>query len=318
MVSTNRAQHIAILTGPTASGKTGLAIQIAKQALAQGVVIQLINADSLQMIREFDVGTAKPSPSELNEAPHQLIDVINADSPCTAGDFVRLVRDCIFNNERNGHRSLIVGGTGFYIKALLTELWPGGPSETEGQSATPYDPELFQKLVTADPDTAYKIGQNDHYRIKRALQIMQATGKKISELSFTPAADADRYKIITVDRQTQELDQRIVLRTQVMVDQGLIEETTRLLKKYPKARALDSVGYKQAVQFLRDQKPQGRKVKPGVQGLIDEINLATRQLVKSQRTWMRGQYKGLHVDSYTLQAQETPCVDSLKKIYGLV
>ncbi len=297
---------VAILTGPTATGKSGLAIEFAR---AHGG-IEIINADSLLVYREMNIGTAKPSKEEQAGIPHHLIDLISPDAVFTAADFVKHAFDAIHDIHARRKRALIVGGTGFYLKALLFGLWDAPASDPKlraelEQSGTL---QLYEELHAKDPESAIKITAHDRYRLIRALEIIHATGKPVSEISAsqntTPHPD---LRLWVIDRSKEETDQRIAMRTQMMLQAGLVKEAQDLFERYPGARALQSVGYKQVSEFLKGTHPEGRKFTPGLEGLRQEIELATRQLSKKQRTWFRGMKQAqtfiMEVDRSTLKME---------------
>lgn len=278
---------IPILAGPTASGKTSFALEIARL-----FDLEIINADSLLVYRYFDIGTAKPSHQELESVPHHLINIRDPLESFTAADFVRAVHALSTDLQRRKKRALIVGGTHFYLKALCLGLWDAPETQPEfRKSLEPVElSELFERLRLQDPSYAEKIGASDRYRIIRALEILEFSSKRPSELEFEAAQKQPdpRFPLLWIDRSPEEIEARIQARTHQMLQDGLIEETRRLLENYPQARALTSVGYRQVVDFLRGISPPGRTLRPGTEGLSDEIQLATRQLVKSQRTFLRG------------------------------
>ena len=288
MVSEKALIPVGIMTGPTATGKTALAIRL---ALEHGN-IEIINADSLLVYRDFDLGTAKPSLAERQNIPHHLIDIQDPEIPFTAGDFTRAANAAIEEIHSRGKRALIVGGTGFYLKGLLFGVWDAPAADLQLRKTLSQVPtaELYSRLCALDTKFAQKIGPQDQYRIIRALEIIELSGKTPSELEDQSEKTADcRFHLWILDRSNEELSHRIRLRTKQMLDQGLITEVTQLMQKYPSSKALDSVGYFQVRQYLQGVRPEGRKVREGQQGLADEIELATRQLVKKQRTWFRNQ-----------------------------
>ncbi len=281
--------RVAILTGTTAAGKTSLALTLA----AAHPSIEIINADSLLVYRGMDIGTAKPTSAEQAVAPHHLIDIHEVDEPYTAGDFARQARVKIAEIEGRGNRALIVGGTGFYLKALLFGVWEGPKADPalRERLAQESPDSLYQRLDARDPVSAQRIGRNDQYRLIRALELIELGGKSPTELEAAASCEPDPlFKLLILDRPTPELDQRILLRTRAMLEAGLEEETRALLGSFPSARPLGSVGYAQVVDHLNGKTPEGRKLSPGLAGLESEITLATRQLVKKQRTWFRGQH----------------------------
>lgn len=279
---------VAILTGPTATGKTALALDLASQLRS----IEIINADSMLVYRGMDIGTAKPTPDELKQVPHHLIDIQDPDQPYTAGDFVRETERALADIHSRRKRALIVGGTGFYLKALLYGLWDSPPADpairTELEALD--NTALWKKLLPKDPASAERIGPNDRYRLIRALEIIRITGKTPTQLQAGQPSEPDpRFRLWIIDRDNAELYARIHLRTRLMLEQGFVDEVKRILARYPEARSLSAVGYQQVVDHLAGKLPPGRKISPGTPGLAEEIELATRQLVKRQRTWFRGQ-----------------------------
>jgi tRNA dimethylallyltransferase len=279
----------AILTGPTASGKTALALRLAEKHGS----MEIINADSLLVYRGMNIGTAKPTAAELARIPHHLIDICDPSETFSAGDFVRRTKKAIVDIESRGKRALIVGGTGFYLKALLKGLWDTQPADLQLRAELEKHPipELFAELTSKDPETALRIGPQDHYRIIRALEIITLSGKTPSEIQKKHEASAtpSSYCLWIIDRDHSELSERIRIRTQQMLEEGFIDEVKALISRYPESRALQSVGYRQACDYLNGVHPAGRKIPSGIAGLRSEIELATRQLVKKQRTWFKSQ-----------------------------
>jgi tRNA dimethylallyltransferase len=300
----------AILTGPTASGKTALALEIARAARRSGAAgIELINADSMVVYRGMDIGTAKPSRAELEEIPHHLVDVRDPDEPFTAADFVRGVKDALEGIHERGNRALIVGGTGFYLKALLYGLWdaPEADPVIRARLEKLSLAELHARLARQDEASALRIGPHDQYRLVRALELIELTGKTPTQLQaeVQPQPDA-RFELWICDREPAELERRIHQRTRQMLDDGLLDEVARIRARYPAARSLGAVGYKEACAYLDGAPPAGRKIAPGLAGLQDEIELATRQLVKRQRTWFKnlGARLGAQARSFRLPSED--------------
>lgn len=325
---------IAILTGPTAAGKSEVALRYCLRRKAQRQAqlqlqgpppsplppIEIVNADSLQLYREFDLGTAKPTREEQTQVPHHLIDHCDPQQVFTAADYFRDATAVIEEIHGRGARALVVGGSGFYLRALIFGLWGLSPvtdkspaeslplqagSELKDQFRNLSTPELFEKLKSQDPRSAFKIGPNDRYRLQRALEVMQLTTQKPSDLERAAQARLPdpRFSIGVIERPQEELEARIRVRAQKMVHDGLLEEVRALQAKHPNARALGSVGYAQAVQYLAGVIPSGRKLKWSEKTLIDEITLATRQLVKSQRTWNKSQFRNTPIQTFELKGQ---------------
>jgi tRNA dimethylallyltransferase len=314
MVSTPGLK-VAILTGPTATGKTGLAIELAEKHGS----IEIINADSLLVYRGMDIGTAKPSQAEQKNIPHHLIDVRDPHEPFTAGDFHREATKAIDEIHSRGKRALIVGGTGFYLKTLLYGLWPAPKSDPAVRQKLEQESndKLYEKLEKRDPDAALRIGRNDRYRLIRAHEMIELSGMTPTEMQAqTPKEPDPRFELWVLDRTNDELYARIDQRTRLMLEQGLIEEVKTLQARYAGQelpRALSSVGYRETQDHLAGILPEGRKIAPGIEGLKSEISLSTRQLVKSQRTWFRGE-KSSHW--FTLEQDLPAFYQAWKNIYG--
>jgi tRNA dimethylallyltransferase len=283
--------HTIILTGPTASGKTSLAIEAALELREHKINLEIINADSVCFYQEFNIGSAKPTNEEMELVPHHLINVAHPNENYHAGQFLK---DCTKKLEeihaRKNH-AIIVGGSGFYLKALRLGLWEA-PATDEKFRATLEDTDtatLAEKLSSLDPVHAQKIGMNDRYRIIRALEIIEVgSGKTPSELEAEMSHEPDpRFELWVIDREKQELEERIRERIQKMLAAGWVDESKKLLQLYPQSKTLNAVGYRQVIDDLEGKLPQGRIKKPGSEGLIDEISLAHRQLAKTQRTWFK-------------------------------
>jgi tRNA dimethylallyltransferase len=192
----------------------------------------------------------------------------------------------------SGKRALIVGGTGFYLKALRFGLWDAPPAEPKLRKELEALPlfELHRELSEKDPVSAQRIGPSDLYRLVRAVEILRLSGKTPTELQAQAPSEPSRsFPLWVIDRTAEELDARILLRTEALLRAGLLEETRSLLEHFPGARPLKSVGYAECVLYLSGQIPSGRTVAPGEAGLRDEITLGTRQLARRQRKWFRNQ-----------------------------
>jgi tRNA dimethylallyltransferase len=336
---------VVVLAGPTASGKTALALEMARLArggsgsvryssggrddagedgIATGIEIgiEIINADSMQVYRGMDIGTAKPTREELAEVPHHLIDIRDPSQPFTAGEFVREARAAIDDIHRRGKRALVVGGTGFYLRALFWGIWEGPAADLDLRARLDELPlsELHARLSARDPSSASRIGAADRYRLTRALELIELRGKTPSELEAEMSGAPDPgLELWVVDREPAELEARMRLRARQMLEQGLIDETRRVREAFPSARALGAVGYKEVCEYLDGIAPSGRKIAPGIAGLESEIELATRQLIKKQRTWFKNLCARLGPEAsrrIVLPGAESEWREGLKRVYG--
>ncbi len=297
----------------TAAGKTELALELVRRHPR----VEIVNADSLLVYRGMDVGTAKPTRAERASARHHLIDLRDPDEPFTVADFTRLALAAIDEIHGRGGRTLVVGGTGFYLEALTRGLWPAPPTDAalREKLEAHESPRLYEQLEKLDPASATLIGPTDRYRLVRALEIVETSGLRPSDLRREQLAKGPdpRFRLWVVDRPDAELRDRIRHRTRAMLEAGLVEEVRRLQASYPGARVLRAIGYAQTLAHLENRSPRGRAVRAGLDGLADEIQLATRRLVKGQRTWFRPKTA---IRRFLLDAERTLLLDSFEEVYG--
>ncbi len=276
---------LVVILGPTASGKTALSL-----ALAQKFNGEIVNCDSVAMVREFDIGTAKPSAEDRAGAPHHLFDCVDPTEYMTAGEYARQARYVLRDVSERGHLPIVVGGTGLYLRALLEGLFPG-PQRSEElrerlrESAARRGPaHLHGVLRRLDHAAAEKVHANDVPKLIRAIEVCLASREKLSELWQRGRDPLQGFRILRIglDPDRAALYERINPRASVMFDRGLVEETAHLQQKYgASARALNSLGYKQAAQFLRCELTREQAVQAAQQ--------AHRNYAKRQMTWFRGE-----------------------------
>jgi tRNA dimethylallyltransferase len=267
-----------VLSGPTGSGKSELAVRIAEKIGAE-----IVNADSMQLYRGLDIGTAKPSVEELARVPHHLLSIITPDLPFTASDFRREAAAAIADIDSRGKKVIVVGGTGLYIRALLEGLVdsPDGDPELRLQFADLPGEELLQRLALVDPETASRLHQNDRPRLIRALEVYSQTGRPISAFRSEHAFSGGYYNplkmAIRVERQ--ELYRRINLRVDRMLNDGLVAEVaSQLALGYGRElKALRSIGYKEISSYLAEEIT--------LDEAVSLIKRDTRRYSKRQMTW---------------------------------
>lgn len=283
------------LVGPTASGKSAFALELAK-ALGGEIVC----LDSTTVYKHFDIGSAKPGPEARAEVPHHLLDVMEPEAPFSAYDFVVRAEQAIAGIQARGRLPIVVGGTLFYLRALQHGMYPTQvvPAEIVEAIETEYvDDErldtkrMHEDLAKVDPEMAGRVHPHDRYRLIRALALFRTTGEPPSRLKPEPLSEAQRTRVwmkysLTVPRH--RLSQQISIRSASLIEKGIVEETRRLRESYPKARALSSIGYAEAARFL-DQKLTQKQ-------LLNEIIEKTRQLAKRQLTWIRSDMEMRFVD----------------------
>ena len=274
---------LAVVVGPTASGKTTLSL-----ALAEKFGGEIVNCDSVAMYREFNIGTAKPSAAERARVPHHLFDFVDPTLPMTAGEYARQARQLLAEIQSRHHLPIVVGGTGLYLRALLEGLFPG-PQRSEElrerlreRAAERGSEHLHRILDRLDAAAAKKIHANDTPKLIRAIEVCLASRQKMTELWQQGREPLRGFRILRIglDPDRAALYDRINRRAREMFEKGLIEEAGRLLQKYgTSARPLASLGYKQAVQFLRGELTREQAVAPAQQ--------AHRNYAKRQMTWFR-------------------------------
>ncbi len=271
-----------VILGPTASGKSTLALTLAEKSKGE-----IVSCDSVAVYREFDIGTAKPSLEERRRVPYHLIDVASPAEQFTAGDYSRLARPAIQEISARRHLPIVVGGTGLYLRALLQGLFAGPPPSEELRQRLRKRAEergpgyLHAMLRRLDPAAAQAIHANDIPKLVRAIEVCISTRQPMTGLWQQGREPLRGFRIVRLglNPDREALYQRINLRAAQMFQHGLVEETKTLLQRYGPVRPLDSLGYRQAVQCLQ-----------GTLALDDAIAAAQqahRNYAKRQMTWFR-------------------------------
>lgn len=284
-VLTNRPPAI-FLIGPTASGKTALACEIATR-----YPCDIISVDSAQVFCDMDIGTAKPDAAMQAQFPHRLINLITPEARYSAAQFCNDALREMAATTAKGRIPLLVGGTMLYVKALregLADLPDADPelrAAIDQEAAAKGWPALHAELAQIDPDTAARLKPADAQRIQRAIEIIRLTGQTMSSLLAAQKKSAPLYDFLTLalmPGNRSELHRRIAMRFDTMLAQGLVDEVAMLRQKYQLTAQLPSmrcVGYRQAWEMLEGQMPQSE--------LRDRGIFATRQFAKRQHTWLK-------------------------------
>jgi tRNA dimethylallyltransferase len=272
-----------VVVGPTASGKTELAVRLAERFGGE-----VIGADSVQVYRGFDVGSGKPTADERRRAPHHLVDVADPLEPFDASRFARMADQVIADVRARGRVPVVAGGTYLWVRALLRGLAPAPPADAEVRArhaaiaASEGRAALHERLAAVDPESASRLAPNDFVRVSRALEIWEASGKPQSAWFAEHGFRTERYpaRLLGVHRVPGELDRRIAERTLRWLEAGWVDEVRRLVAAgYGEARAMGSVGYKQVKEHV-----EGRIAGADLEAAIVR---ATRVFVRRQRTWLR-------------------------------
>lgn len=274
---------LVVVLGPTASGKTALSL-----VLAERLHGEIVNCDSVAMYREFEIGTAKPTPDERLRAPHHLLDFVDPTGFVTAGDYSRMARHLLGEIKSRGNSPIVVGGTGLYLRALLDGLF-AGPQRSEDlrerlreQAAEKGSGYLHRVLSRIDHKAASRIHANDLPKLIRAIEVCLASRQKMTDMWNHGRDPLRGFRILRIglNPDRSALYERINLRAEWMFNSGLLDETRQLMEKYgDSARPLGSLGYKQAVQFVR------RKI--DLPAAIQAAQQAHRNYAKRQMTWFR-------------------------------
>lgn len=273
-----------IICGPTASGKSDLALRLAHELDAE-----IVNADSMQVYRGLDIGTAKPTPMQRAEIPHHLIDVAAPDASFSAADFAVTADTAIKDIASRGKRAIVVGGTGLYIRALLKGLVdsPGGTSEIRAalqqEAARIGNAAMLEKLRLVDPELAAGLHPNNLVRIIRALEVHQLSGIPLSRHQKEHAFSERRYDSLQIGIQVErgELYRRIEQRVDRMLSDGLLDEVRGLLSAGfgRELKAMRSIGYKESVACLSGESTPEETIRL--------IKRNTRYYAKRQLTWFK-------------------------------
>jgi len=273
-----------IITGPTAVGKTELALWLATK-----LKTEIISADSMQIYQELDLGTAKPTQSEQRQVKHHLIDLVTPEKEFTVANYQQHFHQTVNLLTQAGKVPLVVGGTGFYLRAALQDFTFEATAKADYQLREILKNEaalhgtvvLHQRLAQIDPITAAKLHPHDLGRIIRALEVYETTGKLLSNLAQKSTMPKYQTIYLFLNRERSELYKRIEARTDQMIAQGFITEVTAIFKKgyHPKSKALQGLGYKQLIAYLQAEIT--------LDTALEEIKKQTRHYAKRQLTWFR-------------------------------
>jgi tRNA dimethylallyltransferase len=299
---------VVVIAGPTGSGKTRLSL-----ALASSLGGEIVNYDSVQVYRGFDIGSAKPSVAERDVVPHHLIDFVEATTEYTAADFQKDADRVIAAIEQRGRIPIFAGGTFFYLRAVLAGLpaLPQRDAALRGRldhiaSRNRGRDRLRRMLENVDPISAARIAPGDWHRTQRALEVYLLTSLPFSQTERPTADTPPRIPSImiglSIERTT--LHERLQQRAIAMYDRGLIDETRQLLSRYPaSAKPFDSIGYREAVRHLAGEL--------SLEEAIAETARRTRAYAKRQITWLRGERNVQWIDAGTELADQLQAIHDI-------
>jgi tRNA dimethylallyltransferase len=282
--STPPATDCWYVTGPTASGKTEIGLQ-----LAQRLDAEVISLDSMAVYQQMDIGTAKPTTQQQQVVPHHLLDVVSAETDFSLSQYVNEAHLAIDRIRQAGRQVLFVGGTPLYLKSLLRGIYEGPPADWEFREQIEKELEaagvesLHQRLAQVDPLTAHRLHPHDKRRIIRALEVHKITGQPIShqQEQFDEGQPAEKCRVFVLGWPRPVLHSRIEKRVEAMFAAGLVEEVEKLLEQYQclSRTASQAVGYREVIEMLQ----QGTSL----EATIERVTIRTRQFARRQETWFR-------------------------------
>jgi tRNA dimethylallyltransferase len=300
---------ILIIAGPTAVGKTDASL-----LLAQELGAEIVSADSMQIYRGMDIGTAKPTPEQRALVYHHMIDVVDPAQPYSVGDYLRDARNAIDGILQAGGAPIVVGGTGLYIRALMRGLLHGPPADMElrerllRKESESGEGALYADLARLDPEAAIKIHPNDLRRTVRALEVFYLRDRKLSDLQKAHAFQerTHRFRLLFLVRGRQELYPRIERRVDQMIGQGLEAEVKALLLKGYSSDliSLQAIGYSHFIDYFNDR--------ASFNETVELLKRDTKRFAKRQFTWFRREPEARWVDVTGLENPEE-IVKQIKK-----
>ena len=289
---------VIVICGPTASGKTALSIELAKRINGE-----IISSDSMQIYKDMNIGTAKPTTEEMQGIKHYLLDFVEPNQRYSVAEFKKDAERAIEEILQKGKVPIVVGGTGLYVDSLIygieyqtIEFDENYRKELENRAENEGLDLLYKEAQKIDPQAIKKISANDQKRILRILEIYKATGKNKTEQEIESRKNGVKYdyKVFAIDMNREDLYDRINKRVDIMLENGLIEEVKQLLEKYDQfPTAMQGLGYKEVVEYL-----QG---KTSEEEMIENIKRETRRYAKRQITWFKKNKQTIWIKPKDLQ-----------------
>ena len=298
------------MTGPTASGKTQIGLELANRLNAE-----IISLDSMAVYQRMDIGTAKPTTEQRQLVPHHLLDVVSPNEEFSLAEYVEQAHRAIERIRQDGRKVLFVGGTPLYLKALLRGIYEGPPADWEFREQVEKEVEeagielLHQRLEQVDPLTAHRLHPHDKRRIIRALEVYKITGQPISHQheQFDEGLPAEQCRVFVMGWPRNVLHRRIEHRVENMFATGLVEEVQQLLEDYQNLSrtASQAVGYREVIQMLQTGS--------SLSETIERVTFRTRQFARRQETWFRSLSECRRVE----QSADRETVEAVDRIIAL-
>ena len=279
-----KKEKVIVICGPTASGKTALSIELAKRVNGE-----IVSCDSMQIYKDMDIGTAKPTIEEMQGVKHYLIDFVSPDERYSVADYKKDAKIAIKEIVKKGKVPIIVGGTGLYVDSLIYEIeYPNIEFDEEYRKKLEQIAEyeglekLYRQAKEIDPEAIRKISENDKKRILRILEIYHATGKNKTEQereSRKKEVEYD-YRVFALNWDREKLYERINKRVDIMMEKGLVDEVRKIYEKYDKfPTAMQGLGYKEVFEYLKEEITE--------EEMVEKIKQETRRYAKRQLTWFK-------------------------------
>ena len=277
-------EKVIVICGPTASGKTALSIELAKKINGE-----IISCDSMQIYKDMNIGTAKPTKEEMQGIKHYMIDIISPDERYSVADYKKEAKKAIKEIISKGKVPIVVGGTGLYVDSLIYEIdYPKNKFDEKYREELEQEVEeqglnaLYERAKEIDEEAIKKISPNDKKRILRILEIYHATGKNKTEQEKESRKNEPEfdYKVFALNMDREKLYDKINKRVDIMIDNGLIEEVENIYRKYNRfPTAMQGLGYKEVVDYIEKRLTK--------EEMIEKIKQETRRYAKRQLTWFR-------------------------------
>lgn len=287
-------KKVIVICGPTASGKTKLGIEVAKRINGE-----IVSCDSMQIYKDMDIGTAKPTKAEQSEAKHYLIDFVSPDKRYSVAEYKKDAENVLEKIIKKNKQPIIVGGTGLYLNSLIYGIdYPNIETDLKyrkhlEEKVDEFGLEkIYNEAKEIDPQAIEKISKNDKKRILRILEIYHSTGKTKTQLEKESRQNGIKYdyKIFVLNMPREELYERINKRVDIMIQEGLVEEVEKIINKYKEfPTAMQGLGYKEVLEYV-----EGKITK---EEMIDKIKMETRRYAKRQLTWFKSYQNAVWLNS---------------------
>ncbi len=311
----NKKIPLAVIVGPTASGKTSLSIALAKHFDAE-----IVSADSMQIYKQMDIATAKPSQNEMQGIPHHLIDFLDVDEKFSVAQYLDLARECIFDINARGKKAIVVGGTGLYINSLADNILFEQEEESELRTQLINDAEKFggeyllSELSKLDPEYAKKLHPKDVTRIIRGIEINKKFGRTMSEHLEISKKEESPFSPLLIGityADRQKLYDRINLRVDLMLEAGLLSEAKAFFNKLDNSKtAVQAIGYKELFPYINGE--------ISLEEAVENLKKATRNYAKRQLTWFRRDERinWIYADELSKTEIENRAIEICEKFYS--